>query len=377
MDSKISSSEVIAVATDAGLAKVGISKATKLQLSADVLPKRKERGLHGGMEFTYRNPGRSTDPFQVLPSAKSLISVAYSYGRPEEPSYDELSDKTGYGVVARYAREDSYSCLRSGLSVVVEHLKEVGHKAVAVADSNALVDREVAWRSGLGWYGKNSNLLMPEKGSWFVLGAVVTSADLEPVGEVQSDGCASCTKCIDDCPTGAIVGPGIVDAGKCISWLVQSPKLIPREYRVAVGTRLYGCDDCQEVCPPNQVAMASMPSDQQASGKALVDVFWLLDATNEEILEQFQSWYIPKRNPDFIRRTAIVVLGNSALEKDVRAVTQLQKYLNHENSLLRAHAVWAAKRLSLDDLLIGYEDKDSQVQEELRLDVVPRVQDSE
>ena len=123
-----------------------------------------------------------------------------------------------------------------------------------VADDNALVDREAAYRAGLGWYGKNANLLLPGEGSWFVLGSVVTDAPAAPPSRPRrcADGCGTCTRCLDGCPTGAIVAPGVVDARRCLAWLLQVEGAFPREHRVALGDRLYGCDDCQEVCPPNR-----------------------------------------------------------------------------------------------------------------------------
>src|SRR5262249_9416476 len=133
-----------------------------------------------------------------------------------------------------------------------QRLRIDGWKARVFADDNALVDREAAYRAGLGWYGKNANVLLPGAGSWFVLGSVVTDAPLLPDAAPQPDGCGACRRCIDGCPTGAIVAPGVVDARRCLAWLVQAPGDFPREFRVALGNRLYGCDDCQEVCPPNR-----------------------------------------------------------------------------------------------------------------------------
>jgi len=370
----VTSDQIIDLALASGLSAAGVVQAQKLTLSLDVLKKRKKGGLAGEMQFTYRNPARSSDPYAVLPSAKSLIAGAYSYGDPSKAAYEDLQDKAGYGVVARYARENSYDGLRKSLKSVADFLKSQGYKAVVVADSNALVDREVAWIAGLGWYGKNSNMLLPDVGSWFVLGSIVTNAELENSGEIKPDGCGSCNKCIDDCPTQAIVGPGIVDATRCISWLVQSPEPIPLEFRELVGTRIYGCDDCQEVCPPNHLEIKRSKNSSKSSEGALVDMFWLLSAEDNEILDRFTLWYIPKRNPDFVRRTALVVLGNSAVEENTNVPPLLKKYLEHKNPLLRAHAVWAAKRLGLSSLLelVDGETNDM-VRSEICAEVRPRL----
>src|SRR5438105_6711215 len=137
---------------------------------------------------------------------------------------------------------------------MARRLEVDGWRARVLADDNALVDREAARRAGLGWYGKNANVLLPGAGSWFVLGSVVTDAPLPPADHEVPDGCGSCTRCLDGCPTGAIVAPGVVDARRCLAWLVQQPGSFPVELRAALGDRIYGCDDCQEVCPPNHRA---------------------------------------------------------------------------------------------------------------------------
>ena len=127
-----------------------------------------------------------------------------------------------------------------------------GWRARVVADDNALVDRAAAERAGLGWFGKNSNILLPGAGSWFLLGSVVTDAPL-PTAAPVGDGCGSCRRCLSACPTGALVGPGVLDARRCLAWLLQATGVFPFEFRVALEGRIYGCDDCQDVCPANRL----------------------------------------------------------------------------------------------------------------------------
>jgi epoxyqueuosine reductase len=221
-----------------------------------------------------------------------------------------------------------------------------------VADDNALVDREAAYRAGLGWYGKSANILLPGKGSWFVLGSVVTDAPLVPADHPVQDGCGSCRRCIDACPTGAIVASGVVDARRCLAWLVQSPGVFPREARLALGNRLYGCDECQEVCPPNIGAdrRAAAADDAPAPARG-VDVLELLAASDEALLERHGRWYIPDREVRYLRRNALIVLGNTADGSDPEVEQTLRTYLGVDDDLLRAHACWACSQLGRADLL--------------------------
>ena len=370
--------ELLALGRSAGLAAVGVASAQVLQPARSVIQLRKAAGLAGEMQFTYRNPERSTDPGRVLDGARSIVAGAWGYAQwknQQHPQDPTAVQTTPVGTVARYSWHDHYGDLEQALQPMADHLTSHGYKARIVADTNALVDRNVAWSAGLGWYGKNSNLLLPGVGSWFVLGAVVTDAELQPTGPPLDDGCGSCNQCIEDCPTDAIVAPGVVDARRCLAWIVQAGGPIPVEYRVAVGHRLYGCDDCQEVCPPNRSLDRTDPTEGPVAdpARSQVELSWLLQADDEAILERHGRWYIADRNVDFIRRTALVVLGNVANPGDQLVETLLRRYLEHQLPLLRAHAVWASRRLGRDDLLSAVStDPDPEVRMELTHSVQPR-----
>jgi epoxyqueuosine reductase len=375
--------DLVALGREQGLDAVGVAPAAPFATTRRHLERRKAAGLHGGMAFTYRRPARSADAGVALPGARALVVGARSYrrssgcfvdvdvrppGRPSAPA----------GRVARYAWEDHYGPLREALGVVAARLRTEGWRARVVADDNALVDREAAYRAGLGWYGKNANLLLPGEGSWFVLGAVITDAPLAPAAERVDDGCGTCTRCLDGCPTGAIVGPGVVDARRCLAWLLQVEGVFPREYRVALGDRIYGCDDCQDVCPPNRRVdrtVAATPAGPSA--QVTVDLVDLLEVGDDELLARHGRWYIPQREARYLRRNALVVLGNVADGRDPRVVGALRRALASPDGLVRAHAVWAARRLGRDDLLAGTgqgpdADPDPLVQAELAAPVERR-----
>jgi epoxyqueuosine reductase len=334
-----------AAGCDAGLDVVEVASAEPFVDVRRNLEERKAAGLHGGMAFTYRQPGRSTDPEVALRDAAALVVGARSYLISDR----EAGDRPPLaGRVARYAWDDHYGHLKSGLKAVAAVLKASGWRARVLADDNAMVDRAAAHRAGIGWWGKNANLLLPGLGSWYVLGCVVTDAPLAPTSSPVEDHCGSCRRCLDGCPTGAITAPGVVDARRCLSWLLQAEGTFPLEHRVALGDRIYGCDECQEVCPPNRRA-----PEQRATGDEdpWADPAPLLDPDDDVVLRRADRWYIPRRDVRFVRRNALVVLGNVGDGADPQVDALLRRYVAHEDPLLRGHAVWAARRLGREDLL--------------------------
>ncbi|MDA3041227.1 MAG: tRNA epoxyqueuosine(34) reductase QueG [Actinomycetota bacterium] len=343
---------VLDVGRSAGLAAVGVAPADILQPARDALHLRKRAGLADVMQFTYRNPDRSTDPQRSMPGAKSIVAAALGYRSDLDGDVAECGSVASSGAVARVARyawNDYYGRLREGLEAMADVLRAAGHAAEVHADDNHLVDRNVAHLAGLGWYGKNANLLLEGRGSWFVLGGVLTTAPLVVNPTPSADGCHTCRRCLDGCPTGAIVAPGVVDARRCLAWLVQGPGPIPVEFREAVHDRIYGCDDCQEVCPPNRDApvasSVSLAPIESAPPLRTVPLEFLLTADDATLLAHLGRWYIADRDPDVLRRTALVVLGNIADPEAPETHALLRPYLQHRSGLLREHAHWAAQRL--------------------------------
>jgi epoxyqueuosine reductase len=372
---------------DAGLAAVGIAPAVPMAEARLALEERKAAGLDGGMQFTYRNPARSTDPSRVLAAAAALVVGAWWYGdeRPVSVGAAAGAGVRPQGHVARYAWRDHYTDLRTALGQLADLLREAGWAARVVVDDNALVDRAAATRAGLGWYGKNSNVLLPERGSWFVLGSVVTDAPLPPDSAV-GDGCGPCRRCLGACPTGALVAPGVLDARRCLAWLLQAPGVFPFEHRAALGGRIYGCDDCQDVCPPNRVTVRatrrpgrgqegetgragegqgetrtggrSRGESERAAARhdapqSEVDLLDMLTATDAWLLDRYGRWYIPQRHPRYLRRNALVALANTGDGHSPLVESTMKRYLTSPDELLRAHAVWAVLRLDRGDLLDG------------------------
>jgi len=365
---------VLAAGRDAGLDAIGIASAEPFDDVRAVLQERKAAGLHGGMAFTYRNPARSTDPTRTVPGARALVVGALSYRRGEPPPMP-TPPSTRAGVVARYSWEDYYAPLRRALGAARATLEDAGWKAVVVADDNALVDRAAARRAGLGWYGKNANLLLHGVGSWFVLGSVVTDAPLlrtttadgtdtdgtdiggtdtdgTDTDRTNKDGCGTCDRCLPACPTEALVAPGVLDARRCLAWLLEAPGVFPAEYRTALGARIYGCDDCQEACPPNKVELRRHPpAPASAHAQATVDV--VVDILEEHddarLLQRFERWYVAEAKARSLRRNALVVLGNVGDGRDERTRRAVERALRHDDPIVRAHAVWAARRIGERD----------------------------
>jgi epoxyqueuosine reductase len=340
-----------ALAQRNGLAALGIAGPEEFRETRAHLVDRKAIGLHGGMQFTYRNPERSTDPRRILPGARSLVVGAWGYRRadPESPSQPHP-----VGRVARYSWQDHYAPLRAALGRLAERLEADGWRARVVCDDNALVDRAAAHRAGIGWFGKNSLLLLDGLGSWFVLGTVVTDAPLPRAERAPTEharGCGSCTRCMSACPTGAIVAPGVVDARRCLAWLVQAPGSFPEAWRRALGDRIYGCDECQQVCPINRLAdRRTPPGVADAEAEPTVDLLALLASSDDELLSRHGRWYIAERDPRYLRRNALVALGNTGNGHDPAVEAALTRALADPDAMIREHAGWAAEQLGRSDL---------------------------
>lgn len=336
----VTADELRSIGLDAGLTAVGFTHAEPFHEARVRIESNKEQGLDGGMQFTYRNPERSTTPTRILAEAQSLIVGAWPYAAPDP---NPLAPDRPQAEIAAYAWRDHYAALKEALGTMATVLTDNGYQARVVADDNALVDRAAAVRAGIGWTGKNSNVLVPGHGSWFVLGAVVTDAPLDSDSAIEP-ACGTCRRCFDGCPTDAIIADGMVDARRCLAWLLQAGGDFPMEFRKALGTRIYGCDDCQTVCPPSRGANVAQYGDEVRS----LDLLALLAANDDDLLADVGRWYIPKRDLRYVRRNALVALGNATItaaqQPEVEAT--LLRYVG-DDEMLAEHARWAANELGI------------------------------
>ena len=211
-----------------------------------------------------------------------------------------------------------------------------------LVDANQHVDREAAARSGVGFYGKNTMLITRRHGSWVVLGTLVSDVELEPTEPLDA-GCGSCTLCIDACPTDALDEPGTLDATRCLSYWSQAPAAIPERYREPMGELVYGCDICQDVCPWNRgVEKRRAGSPPPAGAEPTVDLVAWLEADGDELVGRYDRLYVPRNDPRWLRRNALVALGNSGGPEHASV---LAVYAEGEDELLAEHARWALDRL--------------------------------
>ena len=319
-----------------------------------------ERGYQGEMKYMEREQRR--DLRRLLPSVRSVICAGMAYNTPH-PKSVECAD-TARGWISRYSwGEDYHRVLRERLEKLHEGLRrEAGSpfEAKICVDTAPLLERAVAQAAGAGWIGKNTCLIREKVGSWFLLGEILTSLELEP-DEPVPDRCGTCRRCIDACPTAAIVKPYVLDATRCISYFtIELRGSIPEEFRPAVGRHLFGCDICQDVCPWNSKApVMSLPEFQprpvptvdgeRQSGEepAPPNTFnppleWLASLSEEEFRRAFRRSPIQRARYRGMLRNAAVAMGNSRLE---RFRPLLERLAEHPDPMVQEHARWALGQL--------------------------------
>ncbi|HKF15213.1 MAG TPA: tRNA epoxyqueuosine(34) reductase QueG [Gaiellaceae bacterium] len=326
--------ELERLAEELGIDAVGATPAASYDTTEAHIAERRRRGLFADLRFTMAQPEVSCHPETLLAGARTIVSAALCYYAPgPEPA-------PGEGRMPRYTWRDAYAELREKLDDLGRRL---GAEYRVLVDANQHVDREAAARSGVGFYGKNTMLITRRHGSWVVLGTLVTTAELEPTPPLELD-CGSCRLCIDACPTNALDEPGVLDANRCLSYWTQSKHSIPEAYREALEDRVYGCDICQDVCPWNrgiEKRRSTHPVLEDAEPTiSLVD--WL-EAEDAELRVRYERLFVPRNDPRYLRRNAIVAAGNNgtAAHGDI-----LERYARSDDPLLSEHAEWALTRLA-------------------------------
>ena len=230
-------------------------------------------GFHGSMDYMARHAALRLNPARLLPGTIRVVSARMNYQPPETKPLKVL-DRADLGYVARYALgRDYHKKMRKALARLAADLHVRVHESDpiyrAFADSAPVLEKPFAEKAGLGWIGKNTLLLNKEGGSWFLLGEIFTNAPLTPSTRPREEHCGACRACLTVCPTGALIGPGRLDARRCIAYLtIESKDPIPEALRPAIGNRIFGCDDCQLFCPWNRSAPTSTDSDFTAASSA-------------------------------------------------------------------------------------------------------------
>ncbi len=301
------------------------------------------RGYHRSMAYMEKYRDARADPDRLLPGCRSVVMVVLNYG----PGTDGAAPQAPGGKVARYARgRDYHKVLGKKLKRIAAWLQEAGGlPARSFVDTGPVLERAWAERAGLGWIGKNANLIRRDLGSWFLLGEILSVAEIEPDPAPHEDFCGSCSACIADCPTGAIVAPGVVDSGLCIAyWNIEHRGSIPAPMREAMGDRIFGCDDCQTVCPWTRKFGTVPPSDPLSARRdlAALNPMEILAMDREKFLARFAGTPVMRARLDGMRRNACIVLGNSGNPEAIPALTLA---CSDPDPMIRDHAAWALARL--------------------------------
>jgi epoxyqueuosine reductase len=302
-----------------------------------------QTGGHGDMDWLAANPGRRSDPRILWASVRSVIMLGVNYG-PEEDPLAILQQRTR-GAISVYAQGDDYhDVIKKRLKALARWLAATASCEVKVfVDTAAVMEKPLAQAAGLGWQGKHTNLVSREFGSWLFLGAIFTDADL-PRDEADRDHCGSCRACLDICPTSAFPAPYKLDARRCISYLtIESKGPIPREFRNAIGNRIYGCDDCLAVCPWNKFAKAGHEAKLSPREELRAPDLSSLARLDEAAFRRlFVKSPVKRIGRDRFIRNVLIAIGNS---NDPSLAAEAERLLADASPLVRGTAVWALSRL--------------------------------
>lgn len=332
------------LALKAGFQRCGIA-GIELGEDEDHLRDWLSRGLYGDMEWMARHGTKRSRPQELVPGTLRVVSVGLDYGREHDEAWQTLADGER-AYVARYALgRDYHKLMRNRLQKLAAQIaREIGPFGFRVfVDSAPVLERALARNAGLGWIGKHTCLIDRDGGSWFFLGEIYLDLPL-PVDQPATAHCGSCTRCIDICPTRAITAPYRLDARRCISYLtIEHEGAIPEELRPAIGNRIFGCDDCQLICPWNKFARRTDEPDfrtrNQLDTASLAELFaW----SEEEFLERTEGSAIRRSGHRRWLRNIAVALGNAPTTPEVLAA--LRSRADSDDPLIREHVAWALER---------------------------------
>jgi epoxyqueuosine reductase len=334
--------EIRAYARELGFDAVSFTRPELDKASQRDLDSFLARGLFGEMEWMAANAERRRDPHAIWPKARTIVVLGANYGPPNDPR--QMLSKPKYGSISVYAQgEDYHKLLKKRLKALGRWMAErFGSEARVFVDTAPVMEKPLAQKAGLGWQGKHTCLVSRDFGSWLFLAELFTSLDLPP-DQPETNHCGACTSCIDVCPTAAITGPHQLDPRRCISYLtIESKGHIDREFREAIGNRIYGCDDCLAVCPWNKFARRSTEFSFQPrvelTAPRLSELAGLDDASFREL---FRGSPIKRTGRDRFVRNVMIALGNTG---DPSCAGVIEARLNDSSSLVRAMAVWALSR---------------------------------
>ena len=339
------SSKVTQWASELGFDNVGFSD-IDLSMAEQELTDWLDKGFHGDMDWMARHGTKRSRPAELVEGTASIISVRLNYLPPDDVDPQSVLNCPEQAYISRYALgRDYHKLMRKRLQKLAQRItKEVESSSYRVfVDSAPVLEKAIAHKAGIGWVGKHSLMLTKEAGSWFFLGEIYTNIAFES-SLSQRDHCGRCTACIDDCPTNAIVEPYVVDARRCISYLtIEHDGAIPEQFRKAMGNRIYGCDDCQLVCPWNRFSQHSELEDfairHNLNTATLLDLFaW----TEQEFLDRLEGSAIRRIGWDRWQRNIATALGNAPYSEII--VKVLKQQLGHRSKWVEEHIVWALEQ---------------------------------
>lgn len=300
-------------------------------------------GHHGDMDWLAREPSRRTDPTTLWSDVRSVIMLGVNYGPDEDPR--AILAARSRGAISVYARGDDYhDIIKKNLKALARWLAaRAGCDVKVFVDTAAVMEKPLAEAAGLGWQGKHTNLVSRGFGSWLFLGAIYTTLDL-PADASEQDHCGSCRACLDACPTAAFPAPYRLDARRCISYLtIENKGPIPREFRKAIGNRIYGCDDCLAACPWNKFAQegreTKLAAREALRAPSLADLAALDDASFRAL---FAKSPIKRIGRDRFLRNVLIAIGNSG---DATLAPAAERLAADPDPLVRGAAAWALAQL--------------------------------